>query len=273
MDWYKATQGHNGILINDQGQVQTSAGWGYIARFVSGKNISYASGEASPAYNHGNNADLVKTFKRHLLMLHPQPIIVIYDELEVTQESTFSWLIHSYKKIIIENNKWLSTENEMAKGWVYLDGSHPLEFEVTDQFAVEPVNFRRKEGGDNLYPKHWHFKAENKSKSRKMRFLAIIQIATDDMKPKLVVNEKGEFLLDDWQIVAQLDVEQQANLQVKNNDDLAAFTSSGILKWHNKSFSSAKTSQATLVEIVDGKEVVKSADNIIPNSFYEAFRN
>jgi hypothetical protein len=273
IEWYKATQGHNGILINGQGQDQSSAGWGFIERFISGDNVSYALGEAAPAYNHGANAGLVKTFKRHLLMIHSLPIIIIYDELEVAEESTYSWLFHSYKKIAHESDNWISSGSELVKGWVYLDGSLPLEFQITDQFAVEPVNFRRKKGGEDLYPDQWHFKAENKTQAGKMRFLAIIQVATDNIQPKLEIKGKGSIFFKGWQIDAEMDVAQQAKIQIKNTDGLAVFTSTGTLKFNNKAFPSENSSQATLLEILDGSEKVKFSENIIPKSFYEAYYN
>ncbi|MGK7393282.1 MAG: DUF4962 domain-containing protein [Candidatus Cyclobacteriaceae bacterium M3_2C_046] len=271
VDWYKATQGHNGILINGKGQKQTTAGWGYISGFIHGNKISYAAGDAAAAYNFGVNEDLVQTFRRHVLMLRPQPVIIIYDELEVTRESTFSWLIHSYHEIIKETESWFFTENEGAKGWVYLTGSQQLDFEVTDQFGVEPENFRRKEGGKNLYPDQWHFKANNSAKSKKMRFLAIIQIAVDSKKPEVVKKAEGAFLVDGWQITAQLDVDQQASIMVCDTSQSVTFTSSGHLKQEHARLTGEQ--KPTLIEFVEGKEVVKTSDIHLPRSFDEAYAN
>lgn len=50
LDWYKHTRGHNGILIDGQGQPFNASAYGWIPRFLHGKDISYAVGDASNAY-------------------------------------------------------------------------------------------------------------------------------------------------------------------------------------------------------------------------------
>jgi len=106
--WFKATIGHNTVLIDGKGQpVGSGESYGWIPRFLHGETISYALGDASKAYdnrfNERQNAG-VKLFRRHLVFLRPS-IVVIYDELEADHnaESPFSQiedLISSFGKLI-----------------------------------------------------------------------------------------------------------------------------------------------------------------------------
>jgi len=64
--------------------------YGWILRFLHGKQISYAVGAATNAYSgndEGKYIDLgMKLFRRHYIMLRPS-IIVIYDELDTQLET------------------------------------------------------------------------------------------------------------------------------------------------------------------------------------------
>ena len=48
--WYKHTQGHNGILVDQKGQLYDVGAYGFIPRFITGESLSYAVGDGSHAY-------------------------------------------------------------------------------------------------------------------------------------------------------------------------------------------------------------------------------
>src|SRR5690606_37514950 len=117
---------------------------GWIPRFVHGKRLSYAVGDASNAYSgRDQKKDIdfgMKLFKRHYLMLRPS-ILVIYDELEADHPAEWSWLIHNDSGIEMDvENKALFAQNELANAQVNLYSSSPINYELTDEFSV-PVAY------------------------------------------------------------------------------------------------------------------------------------
>ena len=97
-EWFKATIGHNSVLIDGKGQPGGSGeSYGWIARFLQGGAISYALGDASRAYDNKFKEPQkagMKLFRRHLVFLRPS-YIVVYDELEAGHEAEWTWLLHS----------------------------------------------------------------------------------------------------------------------------------------------------------------------------------
>ena len=90
--WYKHTQGHNGILVDQEGQPYDAGGYGFLPRFINGEKLTYVLGDASHAYqahelpaksrkDNTPNDMGVKFFRRHYLLLKPDKFIV-YDEME-----------------------------------------------------------------------------------------------------------------------------------------------------------------------------------------------
>ncbi len=111
--WYKHTQGHNGILVDQHGQPYDSGAYGFLPRFIEGNQLIYAVGDASHAYqahelspkdrkdNTPNDME-VKHFRRHYLLLKPN-IVVVYDEMEAHKPVDWSWLIHNYHGLKIND--------------------------------------------------------------------------------------------------------------------------------------------------------------------------
>ncbi len=71
----KATEGHNSLLVDGHGQVKK--GGGKITGFFTSPDVAYAVGDASASYR----ADLLKTFRRHVLYVRPDYWLIL-DELE-----------------------------------------------------------------------------------------------------------------------------------------------------------------------------------------------
>ena len=122
---YRHTQAHNSILVDGIGQAFTTRAYGNITRALDGKNISYCLGDASDAYKctseytlwknaftaagisqtpqYGFGVTPLTKYKRHLLMLHPDKV-VIYDELEASVPVCWDWLLHSPVQFSIEGS-------------------------------------------------------------------------------------------------------------------------------------------------------------------------
>ena len=273
LGWYKHTQGHNGILIDGEGQPFSDGAYGWIPRFLRGKQISYAVGDASNAYSgqvDGKNVDLgMKSFRRHYILLRPS-IIVIYDELEADHNAEWSWLLHNDNGFEIEPaNNTIFAESEKAKAKVSLFSSSVIDFQVTDQFSVPVDNWTNKvdeEGDTVVFVNQWHFKGITKEKCAKMRYLAIFQVKPDGSFEQITNSGNGIFGVGNWNIKAQMNASEPANIQVWNKENNASLVSDGILTIDGKAFNAKEKNSSKLVELIDGKLVLQEAYDEIPEA-------
>jgi len=279
LGWYKHTQGHNGILIDGEGQPFSDGAFGWIPRFLHGKQISYAVGDASNAYSgnvDGKNVDLgVKNFRRHYIMLRPS-IIVIYDELEADHDAEWSWLLHNDNGFKVDAaRQTILAESEVAKAKVSLFSSSSIDFQVTDKFSVPVDNWTNKidEDGDTIvFKNQWHFKGVSKNKTSKMRYLAIIQVKPDGSFELVNKNNDGNYIVGNWNINAEMNASKPANIKVWNNDNTATLVSGGNLVKDGKTYEGKYFSSSKLVEMIDGKEVFKEVADEIPEAIGKVMR-
>jgi hypothetical protein len=273
--WYKHTQGHNGILVDQQGQPYDAGAYGFLPRFIDGEQLTYAVGDASYAYqahelspkqrkdNTPNDME-VKFFRRHYLLIKPN-LFIVYDEMEAHKPVDWSWLVHNYHGLKLNaEHKTVETTYDDRGGRVTLFGGANLKYSVSDKFSVEPKNILRKNdpnGNSLTYNNHWHFKATTKEKQQKMRFLAVIQVSDDLTYTPIRLSENiDEFQVDCWIIKANLDITSPGLITVQNQEETVQFCS------HDPSEEGA----AKLVEQVDGKEIVKIVKDTYPISIVSA---
>jgi hypothetical protein len=272
--WYKHTQGHNGILVDQKGQLYDAGAYGFIPRFINGESLSYAVGDASHAYqahelsmkarkdNTPNDME-VNVFRRHYILLKPN-IFIVYDELESKSPVDWSWLIHNYDGLKLNSeNKGVETTYSDKGGRVTLFGSSDLDYSVTDKFLVEPKNFiGKKDPYGNLltYKNHWHFKATTKEKQKKMRFLAIIQVSDDLNYDIIALLKEGKFKVNEWTIQANLDISTPGYINIINEEIDLQFQSNV----------SNEYDVSKLIEIVNGEKIIKTASDSLPASIISA---
>lgn len=256
LGWYKATQGHNGILIDGKGQSFDVEGYGSITAFLSGKELGYVEGDASRAYD--SRAEKLQTgmrkFLRKLVFLQPG-IVVIYDELEADHPAIWSWLIHSPHHIKINPPAGtFAVEEKGLSAQAYLTGSQALHWNLTDTFAVPAVNWlgRTDEEGNLIEYENnqWHLRAESSNRSNKMRYLSVICAgSTANEKNRLLQIDKSHWQIGDWIIEAELNTEKHALLQISNNMTQTIFSSSAdLLQADGQSFSGKEAGTAKLLE-------------------------
>lgn len=233
---YRHSRAHNTILADGIGQTFTPSSYGWIARFMTGKHISYALGDASQAYSgqllrdyfveqfdkwnidttaaNGFGKPGVKRFRRHITLLEDD-LIVIYDELEADKPVKWSWLLHS-RDTLSNKQHTFYTENKEGKGACWLYNQNDLYSAVTDTFfspAKDWLGNGAKRG--IVYKNHWHGESKT-SKLSKTRFLAIIQVSP--MKEKLQtpkIKSNGTITIKGWTIQAELNGDNQPELVIK----------------------------------------------------------
>jgi hypothetical protein len=279
--WHKHTRGHNGILIDGEGQPFDAGAYGWMPRFLHGRQISYAVGDASNAYSASDlkSIDLgVKRFRRHYIMLRPSTI-VIYDELEAEHPVEWSWLLHNDKGLKIDTNRrTIVAENEFANAQVALFSSKEIDFNVTDTFTIPARNWNRKIDQDGKlidFVDQWHFSGVTKEKKRKMRYLAIIQVKSKSVEgvcADVVFDEKANtYSIGDWSLQAEMNVTKPAEIKVSNTDSTASLASRGSLIHTGRTYE-GKESSSKLWELIDGKAVFQEVGDEIPVMIQKVIR-
>ena len=216
-DWYTHTRGHNTIMIDGKGQVRGANGYGWVARYLHGRQITYCTGDASHAYG---EAGLTR-FRRHVVFLRPN-IVVVYDDLEADHPAEWSWLLHSPGKIEATSEEQFFASTGNAQAQIDFCASAAVKGTVSDKFDPPALNWRdKKSGGKTIeYPNQWHLTVVPKERSAKARFLAVLQVGRDG-KP-LATNpdhgKDGVIQVGDWRIAAALKTSQSPSLLIKRND-------------------------------------------------------
>lgn len=281
LDWYKHTRGHNGILIDGQGQPFNASAYGWIPRFLHGKDISYAVGDASNAYaafDEGQKIDYgMKTFRRHYIMLRPS-IIIIYDELKADHPAEWTWLLHNDNGLAVdEETHCITAESEVARSMVMLYSSAPISYNITDQFTIPVDNWTKKidEEGDTItFKNQWHFKGTSDQKSTDMRYLAIIQVKPDGSFEKIVPgSHTGLFAVGDWKVDAALDASKPASIKVWNDKTGASLVSNGPLMSRGKAFNGKQSESSKLFEVIDNNEKFQEVVDEVPRVLKNLFQN
>lgn len=230
---YRHSRAHNTLLVNGIGQTFSPKGYGNIMRAMGGAHITYCLGDASKAYNgitdekawlenfenigieqtpeYGFGTTPLTKYRRHVLMLHPEGTVLIYDELEASEAVTYDWLLHSPSQMFI--NRELLTVNSRNKetgatAVTQLFCNDPVTLSVTDQFYEPPID-------PVAYPNQWHTTARIEGKA-KTRVLAIIQVNPDGISPQIIRRTGNKLTVGNWTVEAQLDASQPVSLRVTN---------------------------------------------------------
>lgn len=226
---------------------------------MSGDHIAYALGDGSHAYSSVTDDEMwldafkkagitqtaefgfgvtpLKKYRRHVLMLYPDNIILMYDELEATRPVRWDWLLHSQVAFNIDNKqKTLTTENA-SKGFVAqtrLFCNDAMKMSQTDEFFVNPTS-----GITAKYPKQWHFTAQITNQAS-TRILAIMQVADSKTSLNQIISSGNTFRIGNWVIEANMSSSGKAYLKIANT----------ILE--NVSFEYSELGNSTLNDTVKG---------------------
>ncbi|XOV91633.1 MAG: DUF4962 domain-containing protein [Bacteroidota bacterium] len=267
LGWFKHTQGHNGILIDGQGQPFDAGAYGWLPRFLHSEQISYVVGDASNAYSGIKEEKMdsgLKVFRRHYLMVRPD-VIIIYDELEADHAAEWSWLLHNDMGFKVDRYEILA-ESEVTRAKISLFSSSAVEIQVTDQFSVPVDNWTNKvdEDGDTLtFENQWHLKAVSEQKVEKMRYLAIFQIKADGSFEQ-VEESSNSYKVDNWIIEASLDINKPAAIKLRNTDNTVAFCSEGYLEVVD--INPKYSVSAKLYELINGRSYFQESIDMIPEA-------
>ncbi|MBT3201161.1 MAG: DUF4962 domain-containing protein [Phycisphaerales bacterium] len=161
-NWMWKTKSTNCITVNGLGQQGHSASArGKIVAFATSDKIDYVAGEASAAYGGALNR-----FTRHILFIKPELVIVL-DELEAPEASSFEWHLHSMKKMQIAGQNDIRITNNKAAARVAFLAPAGLKLSLTDKFDPPPRA--------RVKLTEWHLTATPPKKAAKMEFVTVIR--------------------------------------------------------------------------------------------------
>lgn len=275
---YRHTRAHNGILVNGMGQAFGHEGYGWIKRFLSGTNISYVAGDATMAYRpvvdkqflnllkeNGipatpeagfGDAKLI-LFERHVVHVKPD-VVIIYDVLESKEPSQWSFLLHCSEKPEVAEDGTLAMTTSKNNVRSSVTASSDLASDITDQFYSPAIDIKKKyKSLSNQY----HVTYKTKGSSKKMRFLAIIQMSDAGRQVPLIQSKNSNvFLIGDIKLEAEMNVQNPASLSIVSKGDQLHI---------NKAYSEQnglKPDQtvSTLIEGSEPKKEVFSSKNMLP---------
>ncbi len=246
----KHSRAKNTVTVDGKTQAFGDCGYGWIARYLHGEQITYTLGDASRAYQAFPRGSInwatvcktaglytsdqgfilneqddpqVKLFRRHIAMLRPSTIL-IYDELESAKPVTWEWRLNSqYNSPMVSDPvaKKLTVNGAKADAQATVFGSTNLMQNLLSGYLVPPVDWlnpQRGRAAREFDPAQFQSTTINPVKTRAMRYLAVIQVDRSnrmqfqDVKP----NAAGVYEVNGYQIQAELDIKKPARLEVRD---------------------------------------------------------
>ncbi|MDP6040640.1 MAG: DUF4962 domain-containing protein, partial [Candidatus Latescibacteria bacterium] len=265
-EWYRTTRGHNSVLIDGKGQTRGGEGYGWIARYLHGRKISYCLGDASNAYGDAG----MTHFRRHFILLRPGTI-VIYDDLEADHPADWGWLIHSARRLTANSKlNRLRTNEKTARTQVNFLGSSQLKLEVDTKFDPPAINWsNRTFNGKRGCPDQWHATVSPAEPCHKMRYLAVLQVRASADKNDYdlpVRSQDGWLTVGDWEIHAEMETSKAAAIDVRNRDGSAVLAVDRLsAKLGSKRFRS-RQGESILAERVGKKTVIERSQDELPEA-------
>jgi hypothetical protein len=162
-EWVHSTAAHNGVLVNGEGQLKhTAAPHGRIVAEDLRPAYDYIVGDATEAYG-----GRLTRYRRHVAFVKGErPFIVLYDDLEAKEPSTFQFMLHALKPFTVdENAAQLAVEQPRAGVTVNYLSPAPLTFRQWDGFTPPPTK---------EFPNQWHVEASTREKRREIGMLTVL---------------------------------------------------------------------------------------------------
>jgi hypothetical protein len=160
-EWYWTTKAHNALEIDGVGQPKT-AETNKILVFEPGKTFDYVVGETTGYGDH------VKQYRRHLVFLKPD-VLVLFDDVRASRPVSLKFWLHGRAPFTIDDGAErvsLTYENASLNGLLVTPGG--LRIEQTDKYPLAP------EMGETQ--PEWHLAAESRQKHADARLITVLGI-------------------------------------------------------------------------------------------------
>jgi hypothetical protein len=290
---YRTTRAYNTILADSLGQSLGPQGYGWIARSIKGKKLSYFLGVASNAYTgkvskfwqnrfkrrnikmsraNGIGNAHVKKFRRHVITLGKN-IIIVYDVLSAKNPIRWTWQLQGPLHIHLREAskrkfKFVTKTDSQSQAIVKVFTHQPAVGSLTNKFNAPAINWKGKARNGKIltYPKQWHGGVTSE-KTKKMRFLSIYVVGFKNNIEKYEIHQikKNKWRVDKYIIKANLDANRKPQLKLKDlNDSFVFGYNTNLLKLDGQIFKAKKTNSSILVEKNNDKITVKEVCDTLP---------
>ena len=167
-EWTRQTAASNSVLVNGEGQ--PARDWtarGRLSFFATTAGADLAVGDACEAYK-----GRLRRFDRTILFLRsPQtggePVVVIRDEIEAAEPSTFQFLLHAVQRMDVDaSQQRVVVSNGHSRCRVDYLAPQLLKYDQHDRFPHPPIR-----GGAD----QWHLTAATAEPVRSIESLMVLQ--------------------------------------------------------------------------------------------------
>ncbi|MBN2507844.1 MAG: DUF4962 domain-containing protein [Verrucomicrobia bacterium] len=161
--WAHSTLAHNGVLVNGTGQIpHTAAPHGRIVASRFTPESDYVVGDATDAYG-----GRLTCYRRHVALVQGAvPFVVLCDELEARDPSTFQFLLHALEPFTVdEPTAQLAVARPHAGVRVQYLTPTPLAFRQWNGYQPAP----RKP-----MPNQWHVEAGTRTALRQLDMITVL---------------------------------------------------------------------------------------------------
>ncbi len=162
-NWMWETKSVNSILVNGEGQkpLRSLDAQGKIIDFHTSKEYDYVVGDATEAYS-----GRLDKFTRSILFIKPD-VIVIFDQLEAPEPSTFQWLMHAPTEMAVDGQHNVTVENGDAGCKVAFLTPDGLQITQTNKFDPPPR--------PRIKLTQWHLQAGTTDRRERCQFVTVIR--------------------------------------------------------------------------------------------------
>ncbi len=175
VNWMWETFSDNSITVNDQGQKKHHPlAKGKIVDSYLSDIVDYVAGDATEAYE-----GRLKKFVRHAFFIKPDTIILV-DDLEAPQPSSFQFHLHSNEPFQINNQFEIDTTNKISN--VRIAFASPSEVRIQQTSGCIPASA----GFDAT---QWHICVEPKENKETTKFVTLLKVHEPNRKVSLIVNK------------------------------------------------------------------------------------
>lgn len=169
--WCWSTGAHNALLVNGQGQKPHSPDpLGRIAAWDFQEGADYLAGDAADAYQ-----GKLRRFRRHVVYARPD-VIVLADELEAAQPSTFQWMLHGLSEFQLDpGGQTLQLERDRAGLLVHYIAPESLSMRQRHGFEPPPDAAYLGGTGRSGFPEVWHAEAATLTPRDRLFVLTVLR--------------------------------------------------------------------------------------------------
>ena len=183
----------------------------------------------------------------------------------------WSWLLHCPNKIsIVPGKNRLAVTGSPARSQIDFFASLPVNLDVHNRFDPPALNWRNKTSGGKTvqYPDQWHAAVSPVEKVRKVRYLSILQVLSENKGNTFAtpdILDDHTFRVGSWSIAAELDPNRTAAIEIKSSDQKAVLAANkGSITIGAERYATTRSNTAILVEKLTDCEIVRESTDSCP---------